>query len=227
MFRGRTAADDLPSLYRTRFSPKDRARKSALWKVLCELFLQRYVLSTDVVVDLGAGYGEFINHIRCAKKYAVDLNEEAADVLNADVIFLKSPTVELSSIVDGSVDVVFASNLFEHLGSKEELLMTLREMRRILRAGGKLLILQPNIRYAYREYWDFFDHHLALSHESMGEALELAGYAVLECRARFLPYTTKAMLPQWPVLLRIYLRMPLLHWVFGKQMFLVAANMER
>ncbi len=202
-------------------------KKYALWRVLCEQFLQRYVHATDVVVDLGAGYGEFINHIRCAKKYAVDLNEETADALTSDVIFLKRPTVELSEIAEGSVDVVFASNLFEHLGSKEELLMTLHEVRRVLRAGGKLLILQPNIRYAYREYWDFLDHQLALSHESMREALELAGYTVLECRARFLPYTTKARLPQWPVLLRIYLWMPPLHWMLGKQMFLVAANMQR
>jgi SAM-dependent methyltransferase len=225
--RDRTAREDLPSLYRTRFSAEDRTKKYALWKVLCEQFLQRYVRPTDSVVDLGAGYGEFINHIRCAKKYAVDLNEDTADALNSDVVFLKRSTVELSGIAAGSVDVVFASNLFEHLGSKEELLTTLREVRRILRSGGKLLILQPNIRYAYREYWDFFDHHLPLSHESMAEALELTGFTVAECRPRFLPYTTKSKVPQSPLLLRIYLRVPPLQWLLGGQMFIVAANTER
>ena len=180
-----------------------------MWKVLCEHFLQRYVSPTDVVVDLGAGYGEFINHIRCGKKYAVDLNEETADAVNSDVLFLKRRTVELDDIPQGSADIVFASNLFEHLSSKDELLATLREVWRTLRPGGKLLILQPNIRYAYREYWDFLDHHLALSHESMGEALELAGFTVVECRPRFMPYSTKSKLPQSPLLLRIYLRVPL------------------
>ena len=224
--RDRTAAEDLPSLYRTRFSAEDRTKKYALWKVLCEQFLQRYVSPADVVIDLGAGYGEFINHIRCGKKYAVDLNEETADAVNSDVVFLKRRTVDLGDIPQASADLVFASNLFEHLSSKEELLATLREVRRTLRPGGKLLILQPNIRYAYREYWDFLDHHLALSHESMGEALEIAGFKVVECRPRFMPYSTKSKLPQSPLLLRIYLRVPPLQWLLGGQMFLVATSTE-
>ena len=227
MLRRATPTEDLPSLYRARFSLEDRARKYALWKVLCEQFLQRYVRPADTVLDLGAGYGEFINHIRCAKKFAVDLNDETAAALDADAIFFQGRAGELSEIAAGSVDVAFASNLFEHLTSKEELLTTLHEVRRVLRGGGKLLILQPNIRYAYREYWDFFDHHLPLSHESMAEALQLAGFTVVESRARFMPYTTKSRLPQWPGLLRIYLRVRPLQWLLGKQMFLVAANTAR
>ena len=223
--RDRTAAEDLPSLYRTRFSPEDRAEKYALWKVLCEQFLQRYIGPADVVVDLGAGYGEFINHIRCGKKYAVDLNEETADALNPDVTFLKTSTVELDDIPRGSADIVFASNLFEHLSSKEELVATLRAVRRTLRPGGKLLILQPNIKYAYREYWDLLDHHIALSHESMTEALELVGFGVTECRPRFMPFSTKSRLPRSPFLLAIYLRVAPLQWLFGKQMFLVAVSL--
>jgi SAM-dependent methyltransferase len=227
MMRDRTAAEDLPSLYRTRFSAEDRKKKYALWKVLCEQFLQRYVRPTDVVVDLGAGYGEFINHIRCGKKYAVDLNEDTAAAVNSDVVFLKRRTVDLGDIPPGSADIVFASNLFEHLSSKEELLATLGEVRRTLRPGGKLLILQPNIKYAYRDYWDFLDHHLALSHESMGEALELAGFTVVECRPRFMPYSTKSKLPQSPLLLRIYLRVPPLQRLLGGQMFLVGVRAPR
>ena len=78
----------------------------------------------------------------------------------------------------------------------------------MLRPGGRLLILQPNIRYAYREYWDFLDHHVALSHVSMVEALALTGFTPTEVRPRFLPFTTKSALPQWPILIRIYLRFP-------------------
>ena len=226
MSQRHAATDDLAGLYRTRFSTKERARKRALWKVLCKQFLQRYVRASDVVVDLGAGYGEFINNIQCGQKYAVDLNEETAYAVDADVVFLKRRAYELDDVDDGSVDIVFASNFFEHLTSKEELMSTLREARRILRAGGKLLILQPNIRYAFREYWDFLDHHLPLSHESMTEAIELAGFTVLECRPRFMPYSTKSRLPQSPALLRIYLRVPPLQWLLGGQMFLVAASTE-
>jgi hypothetical protein len=83
-------------------------------------------------------------------------------------------------------------------------------------------VLQPNIRYAYREYWDFLDHQLALSHVSMAEALALSGFRVVEMVPRFLPFSTKSALPSWPSLVRLYLRVPLAHRLLGKQMFVVA-----
>jgi hypothetical protein len=38
------------------------------------------------------------------------------------------------------------------------------------------MILGPNIRYACKEYWHYYDHYLALSHLSLVEGLTLAGY---------------------------------------------------
>jgi hypothetical protein len=56
----------------------------------------------------------------------------------------------------------------------------------------------------------------------MEEALGVAGYEVVECRARFLPYTTKSKLPQWSWLVRLYLALPPAQWLMGKQMLVVA-----
>jgi SAM-dependent methyltransferase len=105
---------------------------------------------------------------------------------------------------------------------KPMLLTTLREVHRILRPGGRLLILQPNVRYAYRQYWDFLDHYIALSHVSMVEALALTGFTPTDVRPRFLPFTTKSALPQAPWLVRLYLRFPPAQWLLGKQMFIAA-----
>jgi ubiquinone/menaquinone biosynthesis C-methylase UbiE len=114
--------------------------------------------------------------------------------------------------------------VFEHFASKGDIVTTLREVRRVLRPGGRLLVLGPNIRYASRVYWDFFDHHVPLSDRSMAEALETTGFTLELVRARFLPYTIKSRFPRWPVLVRMYLRCPPLHLLFGKQMFLVAVR---
>ncbi len=54
----------------------------------------------------------------------------------------------------------------------------LAEVLRVLRPGGRLVALQPNIRYLAAEYWDFYDHLLPLSHLSCREAFEKAGFAV-------------------------------------------------
>lgn len=217
---------DVDSLYSARFSKSDVERKNRVWQVLCRDFFQHYLRPSDTVVDVGAGYCEFINHIECRKKYAVDLSDDTRRFANEEVIVLKTESTDLSALEDESADVVFASNFFEHLESKAEVLATLREIHRVLRVVGKLLILQPNIKYLRGDYWDFFDHLLPLSHVSMMEALELSNFTILEVRPKFLPATTKSALPQHPLLVALYLKLPIVQRIMGKQMFIVAMKEE-
>jgi ubiquinone/menaquinone biosynthesis C-methylase UbiE len=220
--------EGLRELYHGRFSERDRLRKLELWRILCRVFFQRYVKPEDVVVDLGAGYCEFINHIRCRTKYAVDLNPDTKIAAAPDVNVLSTMSSRLDMLADGSVDVVFASNFFEHLPDAREFLSTLGELRRILRPGtGRLLILQPNIRLLNGAYWDFLDHHLALTDRTLDEAVRMAGLEPVELRVRFLPYTTKSRFPQHQLLVRGYLLLRPLQWVFGKQTWMVAVNPGR
>ena len=212
----------LSRLYRERFTGQDLEFKRRMWAVLCEQVFQRYVSATDTVVDLGAGSCEFINAIRAGRRIAVDVNPDAA--LHAgDVEFIQGPSTDLGPIASSSVNVIFCSNLLEHLPDKAAVLQTLVECRRVLRPGGTLLILQPNIRYLPGRYWDYFDHHTPLSDRSMIEGLELAGFVPVRVVPRFLPYTVKeTRLPRSTALLRAYLRLPFLWPLFGRQMLIVA-----
>lgn len=212
---------DLAALYRFRFRESDRPRKMQIWKTLCERFFQPLIGHEQVVADLACGYGEFINNIKAKKKYAIDLNPDAPKFLDSDVQFCHSPADQIAGIASSELDVVFTSNFLEHLKTKEECDKVLAEILRILKPGGRFIIMGPNIRYLAAEYWDFYDHYLPLSHLSLEEGLVQAGYEIESITPRFLPYTTRSALPQHPALIALYLKVPIAWRILGKQFLVV------
>lgn len=209
-------------LYKLRFDENEKKAKNNLWKVLCKEFLQDFINPESTVLDLGAGFCEFINNIKAKIKYAVDINPQLKSFAAAGVQTVNSHCNNLEGVSTESVDVVFSSEFFEHLKNKDELFSTLKEANRVLRQGGKLIVICPNIRYVGHKYWDFIDHGLPLTHLGMREALLVNHYALIKLVPKFLPYTTKSYLPKSLLLLRIYLKMPVLWHIFGSQMFIIA-----
>ena len=84
-------------------------------------------------------------------------------------------------------------------------------------------MIQPNFKYAYREYYDFIDHYLPITDASLREVLQAIGYSIDELIPRFLPFTTKGR-PSSPLLLKLYLKMPLAWFFLGGQMFVKATR---
>ena len=213
---------DLDVLYQHRFPKDELANKNRIWQVLCGQYFNRFVNPSDTVVDIGAGYCEFINNIPAAGKIAVDLNPDVRQFAADGVRIINESCTAVASIPDASVDAVFMSNFLEHLPSKDLVLQTLRESARMLKPGGRAIILQPNIRFLYDEYWDYFDHHTALSDRSLVEGVLMAGLEPRVVIPKFLPYTTKSRLPQAPWLVSLYLKIPLAWHILGKQALVVA-----
>lgn len=213
---------DLDVLYQHRFPNEELANKNRVWQVLCTQYFNRFVKPTDTVIDIGAGYCEFINNIQAAQKIAVDLNPDVCRFAADGVLIINESCTAVSSIPSASVDAVFMSNFLEHLPTKDLVLQTLRESARMLRPGGRVVILQPNIRFLYDKYWDYFDHHTPLSDRSLVEGVLMAGLDPKVVIPKFLPYTTKSRLPQAPWLVSLYLRVPLAWHILGKQALVVA-----
>ena len=212
----------LDALYRHRFLDEDLPRKRLIWQTLCREFLQRHVGRDAVVLDLACGYGEFINAIEARVRDAADLNPDSPRYLDPGVIFHATSADRLDDIPAESIDVVFASNFLEHLPDKAALSSVFKESFRLLRPGGRFIVLGPNIRYLPGAYWDFYDHHLPLTHLSLAEGLTIHGFMVDLLIDRFLPYTTKSRLPAHPRLISLYLKAPFVWRFLGKQFFAVA-----
>lgn len=214
--------NELSDLYKIRFSISELPRKNAIWGVICNDFIQKYVKKSDVIVDVACGYGEFLNNINARRKIAVDLNPDAQGFLGADTEFKLCMATDIGKMVCGEADVVFTSNFLEHLPDKKTLDRFLDQVIIALKPSGHFIILGPNLRYLPGEYWDFYDHHLGLTHLSLCEALRLKGFAIDVCIDRFLPYTTQGALPSHPWLVRAYLKFPFVWRWLGKQFFIVA-----
>ncbi|EDN67151.1 conserved hypothetical protein [Beggiatoa sp. PS] len=212
----------MQKIYAARFLEKELPLKNKIWQVICSEFLSQFVPKTATVVDIGAGYCEFINHIDCKRKIAIDLNPDVKKFAHADVEIINESCMTITSLTNNSVEVVFMSNFLEHLLNKQQVFDTLQEAKRILTLGGKMLILQPNIRFLPNNYWDFFDHHTPLSDRSLVEVLESLDMKIVKCYPRFLPYTTKSKLPKGTLFVKLYLHLPWIWSLFGKQAFIVA-----
>lgn len=211
---------DLSAQYRHRFTT-NAAYRDGVWKTLTRSFFQRFIPQDATVLDLGAGWGEFIRHIHAGRKLAMDMNPEMPGRVGKDVTALVQDCSERWAVDSNSLDVIFTSNFFEHLPDKQSLRKTILEASRCLKPGGRIICLGPNIRCIPGGYWDFWDHHVALTERSLSEALVLAGFVVDECKARFLPYSMSQGFapPVW--LLKAYLRMPLVWRFVGKQFLVV------
>jgi ubiquinone/menaquinone biosynthesis C-methylase UbiE len=216
---------NLDALYRFRFSASEKTAKEAVWRVLCEHFFQRWIQPDAVVLEIACGFGEFISSIHAKRKIAIDLNPDAPEFLPSEIEFHLADASNMDFLESSSIDICFTSNFFEHLPSKSIMDQVLAEIRRILKPGGRLMALQPNIRYAYNLYWDYYDHYLPLSHLSCAEAFAKSAFEVEYLIPRFLPFTTKSSLPKHPLLVKTYLRIPLLWRLMGKQFFILARKL--
>lgn len=220
-------------IYTQRFSPEQDALRQITWKELVSSFLQKYIPANATVVDVGAGDGLFIKNVQAKRRIAVDLSEHIQELSKHGVEVRQCILSEVVAEFKGSADIVFMSNFLEHLPTKKILLEVLEDALSILKPNGKLLILQPNIRYVGVAYWDYVDHHIAITEHSLREALEVVGYHVEELIPQFLPYTAKSKMgsiaslidPVW--FIKTYLHFPILWKIFGGQTFVVARKVEK
>jgi SAM-dependent methyltransferase len=209
------------NIYRLRFSEQELIQAKAFWQPICR-YLQRYVNPQGNTLDLGAGYCHFINNIVSLKKLALDLNGENLRLHAApDVRCIESTGADLTAIASSSTDSVFASNVYEHFPSREDVAHSFEEVYRVLRPGGRFIVLQPNFAYCAKRYFDFFDHRLIFTHKAMAEGLAVSGFQLERVTARFLPYTSKSRLLRTPWIVSLYLSFPLVWQVLGSQMLLV------
>lgn len=216
--------DILQDEYRLRFSETERYRAD-VWKVLCDKYFSRFFTPDSSVLDLGSGWGEFINNIQAKKKYAMDLNPEAGCKVSDKVQFSHQDCSKEWGIETESLDVIFTSNFLEHLPDKAHIERTITEAHRCLKHDGQIICLGPNIKHVPGAYWDFWDHFVPLTDNSLSELLMLKGFIIQSKTSRFLPYSMSNAKRPPLFFVKLYLKLPFIWPLFGKQ-FLIVGRKE-
>ncbi len=201
---------------RLKFNPK----RHLIWRAVTENIQSRFIDQDDTIIDLGCGYGDFINHVHAKRKIAIDL-EDVGSYLHDNIEFHCSSVEKLDFLNSNSINAVFGSNLLEHL-DKAQIKKTLLEIRRILKPSGKLILIQPNFRLCYKNYFDDYTHQTIFTDESLCGLLMNYDFSIVYKKAGYLPFSMQSRLPKSYWLSRMYLALgsPL----FSKQMLIVGVK---
>jgi SAM-dependent methyltransferase len=156
---------------------------------------ERHVSQGDDVVDFGCGIGALLERLPAASRTGVEVSEPARREAQARNLQVAASTRELA---DESADVVISNHALEHtLAPLDEL----RDLRRVLRPGGKLVLWLPIDDWrAQRRPRPDPNHHLyTWTPLLLANLLEEAGFTVEECRV-----VTHA----WPPFTAFFARLP-------------------
>ena len=206
----------LPELYEARFDEREVSAKDGVWREIVR-YLERWIDPAAPVLDVACDRGHFIRWVNATERWATDIRDVQAS-LPPDVRFVQASGLALEEAVPASYfGTVFMSNYLEHLDSSDAVIEQLRVAAQLLKPGGRVIVLQPNIRLVGPHYWDFIDHRVALTERSLLEAAERAGLQTVDLITRFIPYSTKGRLPTAAPLVRAYLRFRPAWWVLGRQ----------
>jgi|688.fasta_scaffold364491_2 ubiquinone/menaquinone biosynthesis C-methylase UbiE len=185
-------------------------------------YLAKYLQKAESILDVGCGQGDFISQVQGRTLLALDLDSQAKNFLPSNVRFINGGIDRLTELEPKSIDVIWASNFLEHL-EMEDALIFLNEAHRLIRVSpgsGYLIVMQPNFKYAYKNYFDDFTHKTIFTDKSLVSVMRLSGFEVEVCEKRFLPYSLDSKKAKFSFLVGLYLRSKIR--IFSGQMLIVA-----
>ena len=154
----------------------------------------RYVRGDMKVIDFGCGGGWILSALTAREKTGVELNPLAR--AHAESLGLKA-VESLEQLPPDSADVVISHHCLEHVPYPIE---ALREAARVLRAGGRLVLVTPldDWRVQHDHTGKDIDHHLyTWTPRLMANCLVEAGFAVENIKV-----STRAIIPKGRKLVR-------------------------
>jgi hypothetical protein len=141
---------DLSAEYRLRFGPAAEYRRK-VWRTLIDEYFARFVKPTDAVLDLGSGWGEFIDQVAARERIAIDMNPDAHTHLAPGV---KLPTDAAAPWPLADAHSTASSPAIPRAPARQQPPRALKEAHRCPKPGGRM-ICPVRTSALHGRYWDF------------------------------------------------------------------------
>jgi ubiquinone/menaquinone biosynthesis C-methylase UbiE len=210
-------------IYEYRFADVDMQKKNVVWKEIAHFLYDTHLNKPQKTLDPAGGLCEFINHVPSAERWTIDLSDEVKKFAAPDIKTIIGNNLEVE-LPENYFDGIFISNFLEHLNSQFEVAEFLERMFKTLKSKGRIVIMGPNFRYTYKDYFNFADHTVILTELGVAEHLYGAGFNIVKNYPQFLPlsFRSKGFLPVNSFIIKTYLNMPFAWKFLGEQFLLVA-----
>lgn len=181
--------------------------RKGVWREIVR-YVQRDIGPVECLVELGPGFCDFINQYPARRKICFELNPAMNEWAGDAVDMRLKSALALRELGEESADCLFASNFLEHLDEKD-LGALMPQIRSVLKKGGRLVLIQPNYRLCGERYFEDVTHKTVFSDENIAGFLKESGFRVVKTVPGLLPFSMNSRLPKWPLLIRLYLSLPL------------------
>ncbi|HEX5602437.1 MAG TPA: methyltransferase domain-containing protein, partial [Pyrinomonadaceae bacterium] len=134
-------------------------------------------LKTQRILDVGCGTGANLKMLAAyGKAEGVDISPQAVDFCHERGLdSVKLGAVEQLPYESDSFELVTALDVIEHL---DDDIAGLREMRRVLRPDGRILVFVPALMFLWGVQDDVSNHRRRYTLPSLLKAVEEAGFSV-------------------------------------------------
>ena len=151
-------------------------------------FFQKYITSSDCVIEFGCGGGLLLRRLKCAQKAGVEINPAASEYANNNGI---KTFCSLDEIDDASIDIIISSHALEHCLAPFEIVSKTYNK---LKKHGRAIFVVPYEPLDFGFHFNDESQHLYIWNErTIGNLFRTAGFFVRETGQREVAWPDRFM----------------------------------
>tara|TARA_B100001027_G_C16243809_1_gene320779 strand:+ start:547 stop:1248 length:702 start_codon:yes stop_codon:yes gene_type:complete len=179
--------DYVSTIYDEKRTPKTNYPK----KLINYLSLRFNLKSNQKLIELGCGRGDFLNEFQIYGFDCIGLDRDKSSVKNKNNLKVKFCDLSKDSFPfeNNSFDIVYHKSVIEHLYDPKNFM---KETFRILKPGGKLIILTPDWHSQWKNFYEDFTHSRPYDLTALKDLLAVSGFVNSKVEKFYqLPYVWK------------------------------------